>query len=605
MATAPPVQTGRTRFNAPSDFLSRYKELHGKMLESVASNAERMTLLLSQQDTIISALRNEVSDTHLARAGDSHQGETDLLPFFVPEENSTRPNIPSVLPPDIPSALPPDIPSVLPPPRPSLLPAFTGFSSVAPTETIVADVVTNNEEDDVETRRGRRASIMKNIVACPTATASNDDKSVKTKHGHGGVFADVEQLKQNLREKVFQESDGPDRLHAEGRCQAIVQSTYFELMTFVMLACNAIWTGIDMELNPAGTILRSDAPFFITEMIFFVFFNAEWAVRFGAFREKKFALQDYPFLFDSCLVVAMWVEMWLLGLIFQLAGDAGTGTAAFSFLRLFRLTRMARIARLLRAVPELMMIIRAIAVALRSVAFALVLLLGIVYVFGMVFTQAMDGANSKPGSIAYEHFRSLPHTMHTLLLLGAMPDQGDMVTSVAHFNWALYPVMLLYVFLASLTIMNMLIGILCEVVSIVSQVEKEEMLVKQVEKVLAELMDNIDTDGSRSVSKGEFVMLVSEPTWVKAIDKLGVDVFGLIDLADWIFEANEALSFSRFMEIILELRGSNSATVKDIVDLRKLLNDHQERLEVLLRSVACSVEHQPIMTRPKSDELIE
>jgi hypothetical protein len=60
---------------------------------------------------------------------------------------------------------------------------------------------------------------------------------------------------------------------------------------------------------------------------------------------------------------------------------------------------------------------------------------------------------------------------------------------------------------------------------------------------------------------------------VRALTEVGVDVIGLVDFADVIFEDDDELSFGRFMEIVLELRGSNSATVKDIIELRKLLRN--------------------------------
>jgi len=52
---------------------------------------------------------------------------------------------------------------------------------------------------------------------------------------------------------------------------------------------------------------------------------------------------------------------------------------------------------------------------------------------------------------------------------------------------------------------------------------------------------------------------------------MGVDVFGLVDLTDFIFRDGHALDFGEFMELVMQLRGSNQATVKDIVDLRKFI----------------------------------
>ena len=152
-------------------------------------------------------------------------------------------------------------------------------------------------------------------------------------------------------------------------------------------------------------------------------------------------------------------------------------------MRLLRLTRMARMARLLRSVPELLIIVRAIAIALRSVFFLMVLLVGLVYVFSLLFNQLLDGKNQPPGaapndrcrsivalsttplfgylltgSMAHESFGSLPQAMNTLLMAGALPDQSALVEDAGAFHFLLYPLMLLYMLLASLTVMNMLVG---------------------------------------------------------------------------------------------------------------------------------------------------
>jgi hypothetical protein len=134
---------------------------------------------------------------------------------------------------------------------------------------------------------------------------------------------------------------------------------------------------------------------------------------------------------------------------------------------------------------------------------------------------------------------------------------------------------LFFILFASLMVMNMLVGVLCQVVSAVSATESEEMLVNHVNEKISEVVALIDEDGSGSISKEEFEQIMDNAKALKCLDDVGVDVFALIDLADYIFtdESNEAIEidFSRFMQIVLQLRGSNQATVKDLVDLRKFL----------------------------------
>jgi len=74
------------------------------------------------------------------------------------------------------------------------------------------------------------------------------------------------------------------------------------------------------------------------------------------------------------------------------------------------------------------------------------------------------------------------------------------------------------------------------------------------------------------------VQILENGDAVRCLQDVGVDVVGLVDFADFIFEADgvaeEAeLEFHEFMNVVLQLRGSNTATVKDIVDLRKFVQN--------------------------------
>lgn len=237
--------------------------------------------------------------------------------------------------------------------------------------------------------------------------------------------------------------------------------------------------------------------------------------------------------------------------------------------RLLRLTRMARMARLLRAMPELMVMIKALAVAMRSVFFALGLLLGIIYVFAIAFRQLLDGTQTGEDS-----FPNVLDAMYTLLIDSALPDQGSLVRALADTHIAYLFLALLFFLLSSITVMNMLIGILCEVVAVVSSVEKEEMLINYVKTELIHMLDKygIDTDGDNHISQKEFSALLSKPAAARVLQDVGVDVIGLVDFTDFIFAKGDDISFNDFMELVLQLRGSNTATVKDIIDLGKRLN---------------------------------
>jgi len=128
----------------------------------------------------------------------------------------------------------------------------------------------------------------------------------------------------------------------------------------------------------------------------------------------------------------------------------------------------------------------------------------------------------------------------------------------------------------SLAVMNMLVGVLCEIVSMVASVEREELTVTYVRDMLLEMLRTGGLDASVKVaavriSRGAFQELLMMPPAVRIIQEIGVDVVGLVDFADFVFEGDTDLTFEEFMELVLQLRGTNSSTVKDIVDLRRYI----------------------------------
>jgi hypothetical protein len=147
-------------------------------------------------------------------------------------------------------------------------------------------------------------------------------------------------------------------------------------------------------------------------------------------------------------------------------------------------------------------------------------------------------------------------------------------------------VFFVYVMLAALTIMNMLIGVLCEVVSAVAATEKEQLSCTWVKSRLQDLIDHLDQDKSGTISKKEFGQLLQYPEACKALKDVGVDAEMLVDNLDHFFEDDANLDTTQkdsdeegakpvdeLMDMILDMRGSNTATVKDIIGIQK---KHQE-----------------------------
>lgn len=267
--------------------------------------------------------------------------------------------------------------------------------------------------------------------------------------------------------------------------------------------------------------------------------------------------------------------------------------------RLMRLSRMARMARLLRAMPELLIMVKGMITAIKSVFFTLLLLVIVMYVFGMAFVQLSNGTE-----VGAELFPSVGDAMINLLLTGTFLDNVGVTTKkLMAFNGFVCAGFLVYVFLSALTVTNMLIGVLCEVVNGVSVREKEQIAMDLVREKLQDIVAEADADMNGMISQKEFEHVLRDPKAGPALAAVGVDPLSLVDFADAIFDTDRledaeepCISFDAFMEGVLRLRGDNTAKVKDIVDINKhmskntaSLNEAIEAMEAKIASMTASL----------------
>jgi hypothetical protein len=145
-------------------------------------------------------------------------------------------------------------------------------------------------------------------------------------------------------------------------------------------------------------------------------------------------------------------------------------------------------------------------------------------------------------------------------------------------------------FVISLVLLNMVVGILCEVISVVSRVEKEELMVRFVKDEMNLILTEFDANGDDHISQDEFLRVVMEPHAVKFLNFVGVDVVALVEYKDVLFKKDKVYSFHELITLILDLRGSNNCTVKDVVDLRKWIDKEFDELHDKLVSGLAAAE---------------
>lgn len=406
------------------------------------------------------------------------------------------------------------------------------------------------------------------------------------------VFSQLsaECAREAVRRKAI-DNFGPPRPPSSSRWAELVRHPYFERMSLAMIYLNAVWIAIDIEFNKADMVLQAESPFLIMEIVFTLYFSGELFVRFMSYEKRRDALGDSWFIFDLLLVVMMLLETWLIPLTaFIIEGgftarpqDDGSkisrSASVLRIARILRVFRTARIIRVARYMPELMILVKGLIVAARSVFFTLVLLLLITYVFSIAFSQLSENTRLEP-----IYFPTITSAVLTLIVQCVMPDQEEFFQDVADVSWIMGMLVIIFVLVGSLIVMNMLVGILVEAVQTVATMEHEQIHVDFAKRVLWDLIreQGADEDGDNRISEEEFVRLLERPEASKALNRLGVDAYAVMETGKLLFEDGEPLTFPEFMDAILTLRGSNQTTVKDIVNLRKFTADEFSQLHAVL-----------------------
>jgi len=358
--------------------------------------------------------------------------------------------------------------------------------------------------------------------------------------------------------------------HETGFFQWLARHQVFENTTLGVIVVNALWMSIDTDCNKSATLVGAHIVFIFADISFFSYFSGELFIRFAAFKQKKSCLKDAWFIFDTTLV-SLYAFDPFISIIALVQGGSGM-KLPLTVLRLFRLARLSRLIRMLRSLPELMVMVKGMASAAASVGYTLGLLLGLTYVFAIALVNLVE----PDSDIAETYFSTVPESMHNLILYGTFLDAlSDFLKDVQAESVPCFILSWVYIMLAALTIMNMLIGVLCEVISAVAAEEKESAMVDQVREKFESIVTRLDDNHDGILSWKEFQLMLAFPEAVDALEQVNVDPESMVDMAeDFFFEDGEEVevTFEDFMGLILDMRGGNAGTVKDIMNVGKRIN---------------------------------
>eukprot|EP00930_Biecheleria_cincta_P037727 TRINITY_DN25922_c0_g1_i1.p1 TRINITY_DN25922_c0_g1~~TRINITY_DN25922_c0_g1_i1.p1 ORF type:complete len:550 (-),score=94.10 TRINITY_DN25922_c0_g1_i1:185-1834(-) len=439
--------------------------------------------------------------------------------------------------------------------------------------------------------------------SCPSANANVAQPQIKM---HKGVLsAGARRGDVRLDEAPY---DVSDFYKQTGFAQSLARSPRFEKLTLMVIAINSVYIGVDADNNKAETLIQATWPYQMSDNLFCLFFFFEIMTRFCAFAQKRNCLRDAWFVFDACLVLLMVAETWVLTILLAaFLPPSGGVSLPTGPLRLLRLLRLSRLVRLLRALPELLTLVNGMRSATRAVTSSLILIVGINYVFAIIMNMFLREISE---SIALAgHFSTLGNTMWTLGLDGTFMDSTrallDQLKALENhgydwtLGWSMIGVFVAYILLTNITVMNMLIGVLCEVVSAVKTAEDEKVAIDFMKQHLRGMLVALDLNRNEHISKDELLRVVEIPLAVKVLEELEVKPEDLIELTESLYEDDLAngrvqdVTREELMEVILKVRGNRSVMMQDIVevhcDIRRLVARRCESLQAATEKLSDKV----------------
>jgi len=232
-------------------------------------------------------------------------------------------------------------------------------------------------------------------------------------------------------------------------------------------------------------------------------------------------------------------------------------------------------------------LIKGMVMAMKSVGATLFLLMLIIYVFAILFVQQLAGTEAGAGC-----FDNVPQAVHCLMNNRVFSEEKEFIQKMLDIDWIFYAITLIYLLLASMTVLNMLIGILCEVIAVTARVEHEELSMQNLKVKVKEFLpapDYVKDGEEQMVSREDFVGLMDRVDVLDSFSSKGIDVKALVDCAPMIFKKELEIPLADFIESILHFRSENAATVKDILNMNhdfvRVLDDFEHRLDGKIRTL--------------------
>eukprot|EP00930_Biecheleria_cincta_P004603 TRINITY_DN105519_c0_g1_i1.p1 TRINITY_DN105519_c0_g1~~TRINITY_DN105519_c0_g1_i1.p1 ORF type:complete len:598 (-),score=89.61 TRINITY_DN105519_c0_g1_i1:86-1831(-) len=351
-----------------------------------------------------------------------------------------------------------------------------------------------------------------------------------------------------------------------GICARVVKQHKFDQACALLIMSSSIVVGLEVEFSTASNSIVFDA----LGNFFMVCFSLELILRACA-RGHLFIIGSDKIwnFFDSFCVASSYIEI-----ILSLLATPNADASLMTLIRTMRVVRIARIVRVIRFLSKLRMMVFTLLGALKMLGWALILLVMIMYMFAVSFTEAskpfladVDGSLTESQQKLRKHFRSLPRSMLTLFesIIGGV-SWGEPLQGLAEINVIYVAMFLFYICLMILAMLNVLTGLCCEYAIENADSDRDDAIRAQLrdrKKWLGNfraMFQAIDMDNSGVVSAEELNEILMDEEFQAYLAHLNITVDEAHDLLVLFDKDGDgAVSVDEFIQGCMRVKGQAKA----------------------------------------------
>eukprot|EP00929_Paragymnodinium_shiwhaense_P091234 TRINITY_DN51254_c0_g1_i2.p1 TRINITY_DN51254_c0_g1~~TRINITY_DN51254_c0_g1_i2.p1 ORF type:complete len:653 (+),score=118.89 TRINITY_DN51254_c0_g1_i2:109-2067(+) len=254
------------------------------------------------------------------------------------------------------------------------------------------------------------------------------------------------------------------------KIRRLTEMAAFEACFAVAILANSIAVGIEVNevlIHPHAGVSASFAPMNYTFSFVFI---VELLCRVCAQGRGFFCSSQWSWnYFDLAIVSASVLEVVseAMGANTLGSGMGGRGARIIRVLRITRFIRILRVARVVRFVRALRQLIHSIVCTLQEVVWAFVLMFIVIYIFAIVFAQAVSGKALETGQVPtgrlQEFWGTVPKSMWVLFMSISGGVNWQEVVEPLQEVWP--PLVLVFSFYVTFTVfamLNVITGVFCE-----------------------------------------------------------------------------------------------------------------------------------------------